>query len=240
MPLNLSVSDGSEFVPYLKYNAKAGRWFVKNQDGAEVEIINPRLAFDFANIKTGWIMFSKGMGPMSFWDTNGVMAAKPEGDYRRGFYVKVCGGDSLAGVGPLGVRELCSTAGAMINAILPMYEQYERDAPQNAGKVPFYTCTGVQPVAGVHGTNYEPIFQLTAWVDRSRLQFDETATKQVDPFPPPGVTKGMPDMSAHGSGPMPETRPVHAAPDVHAPLGPQGGGAYIPPQSDIADDEIPF
>ena len=28
MPLNLSVSDG-DFTPYLKYNAKAGRFYAK-------------------------------------------------------------------------------------------------------------------------------------------------------------------------------------------------------------------
>ena len=46
MPLNLSVGDG-DFTPYIKYNAKAGRWYVKPEGATEeVEIVNPALAFD--------------------------------------------------------------------------------------------------------------------------------------------------------------------------------------------------
>jgi hypothetical protein len=55
MPLNLTTSEG-EFTPYIKYNAKAGRFYVRPDGGTEdVEISNPVLAFDMANIKTGWI-----------------------------------------------------------------------------------------------------------------------------------------------------------------------------------------
>lgn len=42
------------------------------------------------------------------------------------------------------------------------------------------------------------------------------------------------DMSAHQSGPIGQTRPVHAAPDPNAP---QGGGGY---QADPLDDAVPF
>lgn len=246
MPLNLTPNEGGEFVPYIKYNSKAGRWYAKPKDGQEVEVVNPRLAFDFAHIKTGWIMFTEGMGPVSVWDKDGEMAVKPEGKYKRGFHVMVLGADNLPGLGPLGLREFSSTANVVITSILAMHSQYEAEMGQHPNQIPVFQCIGVTPITGAYGTNYEPRFQLSSWVDRNRVPaFDEELRKHPqangpDPFPPPGVTKGMPDMSAHGSGPMPETRPVHAAPDVHAPLGPQGGGAYIPPQSDIADDEIPF
>ena len=61
MPLNLSVGDG-DFTPFMKYNAKAGRFYVR-PDGAteETEIINPILAFDMANIKTGWLYYFGGL-----------------------------------------------------------------------------------------------------------------------------------------------------------------------------------
>ena len=50
MPLNLTVNEG-DFTPFIKYNAKAGRWYAKFEGQAsEVEIINPRLLFDMLNI----------------------------------------------------------------------------------------------------------------------------------------------------------------------------------------------
>ena len=227
MPLNLQPNDGSEFVTYIKYNSKAGRWYAKNKDGTEFEITNPRLAFDMANIKTGWIMFIEGMGPMSAWDNGPEMAAKPEGRYKRGFHLMVCGGDNLQGIGPLGVREFSSTANVVITAILAMHAQYEDQMNAHPGQVPFFQCTGVTPKTGMHGTNYEPGFRLTGWVDRNRVPFDEHLKAQTtnggDPFP--GVTRGMPD---DPNAPLPP-----------AATAPQGGGGFNQASDDLAD-EIPW
>lgn len=243
MPLNLTPNEGGEFVPYIKYNSKAGRWYAKPKEGREVEVVNPRLAYDFAHIKTGWIMFSEGMGPISVWDKADDMAVKPEGKYKRGFHVMVFGADSLPGLGPLGLREFTSTANVVITPILTMYNQYEAEMAQHPNQIPVFQCLGVTPVTGANGTNFEPGFQLTAWVDRNRVPaFDEELRKvpaqAADPFPPPGVSRGMPDMDAHGPNP----RSVMPPPDVNAPLAtaPQGGGAYIPLSGPIEDDEIPF
>lgn len=244
MPLNLTPNEGGEFVPYIKYNSKAGRWYAKPKDGPECEAMNPRLAIDFAHIKTGWILFSDGVAPISVWDVGTQTAVKPEGRYKRGFHVMVFGTDSLPGIGPLGLREFSSTANVVITAILAMHTQYENQMGAHPGQIPVFQCTGVTPITGVHGTNYEPMFQLTSWVDRNRvLAFDEELAKAAavpgngsDPFPPPGVTQGMP---AHGTGPAPQSRTVHPAPDPNAPLPtqPQGGGGYA---ADPLDDSIPF
>lgn len=240
MPLNLTPNEGGEFTPYIKYNSKAGRWYAKPKEGPEVEVSNPRLAIDFANIKTGWIMFTEGMGPISVWDVGENMAIKPEGKYKRGFHVVVFGADSLPGLGPLGLREFSSTANVVITSILAMHGQYEAEMGRHPVQIPVFQCVGVTAITGMHGTNYEPNFQLQTWVDRNRVPaFDEALAKAVqtpDQFPPPGVTKGMPDMNAHG----PDPRTVLPPPDPHAPLsqGPQGGGGYVPSQD--VDDEIPF
>lgn len=233
MPLNLQASDG-EFTPYIKYNSKAGRWYVKVEGQREVEVANPRLAFDMANIKTGWIMFTEGMGPISVWDKGQDMAVKPEGKYKRGFHVMVVGGDSLAGIGILGLREFSSTAGVVNTAMNKMYEIYEQQSGQHPGQVPFYQCTGVKPITGMYGTNYEPLFNLIGWVDRAKVPDFDKHLAATPPgrevFPPPGVSQGMPDPNA----------PPNMAAHGPAPTQPQGGGAYFPPQGDIADDEIPF
>ena len=238
MPLNLQSSDG-EFTPYIKYNSKAGRWYVKGPDGAEIEVVNPRLAFDMANIKTGWIMFSEGMGPISVWDTSATeMAPKPEGKYKRGFNVMVCGGDSLPGIGPLGLREFSSTANVVITAMLDMYRTYEEQVGAHPAEVPFYQCTGVKPISGMHGTNYEPHFQLVGWVHRSKIPaFDEHLKAQApqaqtgmtngtrEVYPPPGVTKGMPNANAPHPG-----QPVSdfAQPSAHATTAGEDIGDEIP------------
>ena len=227
MPLNLSVSDG-EFVPYIKYNAKAGRWYVKSPDGAEIEVVNPGLAFDMTNIKTGWIMFTEGMGPVSVWDKSATeMAARPEGKYKRGFNVLVCG-NSVPGIGPLGLREFSSTAGAVTKCMIDMYRAYEEQVGGHPNQVPFYQCTGVTAISGMHGTNYEPHFELKGWVDRAKVPaFDEHLRTQAN-----GQTN-----------PVRQGREVYPAPDVNAPLT-HGGD----PISDFAprsvgaeiDDAIPW
>lgn len=177
MPLNLSVGDG-EYTPYLKYNAKAGRFYVKGADGGpEIEVEKPRLAFDMENIKTGWIFYQEGGGPEKVWDLSQTeMAPRPAGPkkWKRGFEVMVVGADNIPGVGKLGIREFSSTAGNVIAAILQMYAAYEADAGQNPGKVPFYICTGVKPINGAYGVNYEPLFSIHSWIDRAKVpEFDE-------------------------------------------------------------------
>lgn len=197
MPLNLSVGDG-DFTPYIKYNAKAGRWYVKPEGATEdVEVANPALAFDMAHIKTGWIFYNEGSGPEKIWDPSPTqMAPKPRDarKFKRGFEVMVYGNVVVAGK-KLGIREFSSTAGNVIGAILRMYGEYEAGAAANPGKVPVYVCTGVKPITGAYGVNYEPQFALQSWIERSRVpDFDkhaETAPRnmpQSDDFglPPAG------------------------------------------------------
>lgn len=197
MPLNLTVNDG-DITPYLKYNAKAGRFYVRPEGGTQdQEIINPRLVFDMANIKTGWIFYQEGAGPEKVWDPSpATMAARPSGPrkFKRGFEVMVYGNDQIAGLGPLGLREFSSTATNVITSILRMYNEYEMAAHANPGAIPFYACTGVLPVSGAYGTNYEPQFALKAWVLRTKIP---ALAAHADNAPT------MPDMPDAGRFPPP-------------------------------------
>lgn len=172
MPLNLTINDG-EFNPYIKYNAKAGRWYVKPEGGGdEVEIDKPRLAFDMAHIKTGWIFYQEGSGPEKVWDPSpSQMAPKPPGPrkFKRGFEVMVFGPDTVPGIGLIGVREFSSTATNCITSMLDMYADYEAAVTANPNAIPVYQCLGVKPIAGAFGTNYEPQFVLKQWVPRSKI-----------------------------------------------------------------------
>ena len=189
MPLNLSVGDG-DFTPYLKYNAKAGRFYAKVEGRTEeIEVEKPRLAFDMENIKTGWLFYQEGAGPEKVWDPSRTEAApRPKGPqkWKRGFEVNVIGNDNIPSVGKLGLREFSSTAGNVITAILQMYEVYEAEVAANPGKVPFFACIGVRPVAGHYGTNYEPLFQLKGWVERAKVPEFDTQPEKKGPAPQSG------------------------------------------------------
>lgn len=202
MPLNLSVGDG-EFTPYLKYNAKAGRFYVKPEGATdEVEIVNPFLAFDMANIRTGWLYYSEGAGPEKVWDPSQTQAApRPNGPqkWKRGFEVMVYGNAIIPGTTKkLGLREFSSTAANVIAAILRMYAEYEAGATAHPGMVPAYICKGVKPINGAYGVNYEPLFTLQQWVERSKVpDFEVHSAPQRAPAydemnPPPPDDFGPP------------------------------------------------
>lgn len=174
MPLNLTTNDG-DFTPFIKYNAKAGRWYIRvdGQEG-DVEVTNPVLAFDFDNIRTGWLYYAEGVGPEKVWDPSPtVMAPKPPGpkNFKRGFECLV------SGPGSIGLREFSSTAGSAISAIMEIYAIYEAGRDANKGKCPVFACVSVKPITGKHGTNYAPIFKLHSWKDRHSLPFDSDSTK---------------------------------------------------------------
>ena len=193
MPLNLSPSAGDN-TPYLKYNAKAGRFFAKfdASGGKEVEVQNPRLLFDMANIKTGYVCFTEGQGPERIWDPPGGIVEKPAGDkkFKRGFEVMVAGADPIVGQEVLGLREICSNAGAAINGILEMHAAYEAGMADNPGKVPFFAFKGVETIESNFGPSYKPVFELVSWVERSKTPFagdSETPMPQDQGAPAPPI-----------------------------------------------------
>jgi hypothetical protein len=52
--------------------------------------------------------------------------------------------------------------------------------------VPFFGCTGVTPINGAFGTNYEPNFRLLNWVERAKLPaFDEYLDTHANGAPAP-------------------------------------------------------
>jgi hypothetical protein len=213
MPLHLG---GGSFTPFIKYNAKTGRWSARFGDSRqETEFEKPRLIFDFANIKTGWIKFNQTGAPRFTWDADiSNPGPKPEwGDDKthRGFKVNVAGGDDIPG-GRLGLRELMSNSGAMNNAMAAMYEQYEQGVAAHPNGVPFFVNTGTIKKNTNFGPVYEPVFILKAWVDRAKVPELNAAETSADdgyvdepysePEPEMGTAKG-PAAEAYDSDPIP-------------------------------------
>lgn len=205
MPLMSNPAGGEGgFTTYVKYNAKAGRWYTKKdeKDAPEFEVANFTAVMDLANVKTGWFLFAAGVAPAKTYDPSLVQAAaKPGEGFKRGFEVLVFSEKNL-----LGVREFSSTAGVVIEAINAVYDAFVAAPESGQGKVPVVKCVGVHPVTNKHGTNYQPQLEIVSWVDRpAELPSAGTA---ATPAPTPAPT------AQHVPAPAPAPAPAMAGGDV--------------------------
>ena len=204
---NPASGDG-QFTPYVKYNAKAGRWYTKKDepDAQEFEVADMTAVFDMDNLQTGWFLFAAGVAPVKQMDPSLTEALPSPGDgYKRGFQIEVFSEKNL-----LGKRELSSTAGAAIEAMNDLHDDWLANRAANAGKLPVVKCTGVQPVTNKHGTNYRPVLEIVAWADRPA---ELVASAAPSPTPAPAPAQAS---QAHTPPPAaaPAPQPVPAEDDI--------------------------
>lgn len=178
----------SSFTVYVKYNAKAGRWYTKEDkpEATEYEVTSMVAVFDIPNIKTGWFLFAAGVAPAKTFDPSLSQAApKPGEGFKRGFELNVFSDKNLGGV-----REFSSTAGAVIESMNALYDAYVAAPEGKAGKLPVVKCVGVHPITGKHGTNYQPQLEIVSWVDRpAELGAEAAPAAPVTAAPPPAATQ---------------------------------------------------
>ena len=157
-------SSGGDFKVFVAYNAKAGRWYTKNdgKDEPMFEVTDMTAVFDIPNLETGWFKFSSGVAPEKVMDPSLAEAApNPGTDFKRGFQIDLYSEKNL-----MGLREFSSTAAIVIEAMNNLYDLWMA-APENvAGKLPVVRCSGVLPISNKHGTNYQPTFEIVGWTDR--------------------------------------------------------------------------
>ena len=157
-------SSGGDFKVFVAYNAKAGRWYTKNdgKDEPMFEVTDMTAVFDMPNLETGWFKFSSGVAPEKVMDPSLAEAApNPGTDFKRGFQIDLYSVKNL-----MGLREFSSTAAIVIEAMNNLYDLWMA-APENAsGKLPVVRCSGVLPISNKHGTNYQPTFEIVGWTDR--------------------------------------------------------------------------
>jgi len=161
MPLNLEPRKSGDFIPFIKWNGKSGRWYVKTDTGEEVEVANLTAIFDLANIKTGWVHFAEGAAPDASWDTDGSVPPAPSPQHKRGFSVNVFSPKLLGGL-----REFSSTSNGAIIAIRELHDTFEQTYDPDKTLVPVVTCESVTPVKSKFGTNYQPVLKIVKWVPR--------------------------------------------------------------------------
>lgn len=162
--MSVSSGGGGDFIPYVKYNAKAGRFYTKKDepDAQEFEVSDMTAIFDLDNLQTGWFLFAAGQAPSKIMDPSlSEMSPSPGDGYKRGFQLNLFSDKNL-----LGAREFSSTAGSVIDAMNDLHTAWEAGRAANPGKLPVVKSTGVTPITNKHGTNYKPNFEIVSWADR--------------------------------------------------------------------------
>jgi len=154
---------GGSFNTYLKYDARAGRFYTKPEGGGEQYEVTAMVAvMDLEHIKTGWFTFMEGAAPVKVFDPSlSEAAGRPSPDAKRGFEVLMFSDKNIGGL-----REFASTAGVVIESMNALYDAWEAGKAANAGKLPVVKCAGVSPVKSAKSTNYQPKFEIVAWTDR--------------------------------------------------------------------------
>lgn len=185
MGLGLQMGDGN-FTPYVKFDARAGRWFTKSATG-DIDITDGFTAvFDFDQIEIGWMIFASGVAPAYVTqDISLGLPAKPQGDWKQGFKMNIALPSSIAGGG---ARELSSTAKAMIGVIDRLHTEFSEAPERAAGKLPVLKMSGTTVVEtkGPQGVtrNYSPNLSIVSWVDRpATLPKKGTAAPASAPAP---------------------------------------------------------
>ena len=214
-------SSGNDIVPVLKFDARAGRFFrVDRSDGQNnpVDITqNFKAVMDFENIEVGYINFPAGAAPeFRMVPIGSQMPENPGGKFRQGIRMmlklgKDCGGD---------IREIATTAKAVLGAFDSCHNEYLAGVKANPGKLPVVEIdvdekgnkriitieTKGRDERGnpVTTRNYAPVFKIVSWVNRP----DDLV------FVPKG---GGAPASAAAPAPAPATPPATGSSPVSAP-----------------------
>jgi hypothetical protein len=152
-----------DFNTFIKYDARAGRWFTKPDGGGELyEVTDMTAIMDIENIRTGWFEFAEGQAPNKVFDPSLAEAApKPGEKAKRGFEVLMFSDKNIGGL-----REFSSTAGVVIDAMNKLYDDWKGGLAANPGKLPVVRCTSVSPIKSSKSTNFMPMLSIMAWADR--------------------------------------------------------------------------
>jgi hypothetical protein len=176
--MGLNIGGSGIIKPYVKYNAKADKWFVRSPEGGDQEIARPTFLLDLKNIRTGWLRFREGQAPERVIDPSLDRAAPSPGeDFKRGFVVTAYSPKFFGGA-----VEFSSASIHLSNAIRELYAAFEENGAktENRGKVPVVACAGSEPMKDKYGTNYRPKLDIVKWVDRPAELPDESPVEDVD------------------------------------------------------------
>jgi len=161
MGLNIVSQNEGSFDNWIKFNSKAGRFYMKSEAG-EVEVSPTSFIADLENIKTGWLMFAAGQAPDRVWDASLTQPApKPSENHKRGFSLRLFSKATFNGI-----VELSSSSMHLCGSVNDLYDAFEKDKGAHQGHVPVVKFTGCQTMKDAKGMNYKPSFVIEKWVPR--------------------------------------------------------------------------
>ena len=206
MALNIGAS--GIIRPYVKYNAKSDKWFIRAEGGGDLEIARPTFLLDLANIRTGWLRFQEGQAPERLIDPALDRTAPSPGEgFKRGFVVMAFSPKFFGGA-----VEMASGSIHVSNAIRDVYAVFEEQVgrTENRGKVPVIACTGADAMKDKYGTNYRPKLELTKWVDRPADFPDASAVEESEVWKGNAAAASRPAPAAHVPPPAAKPAPPPA------------------------------
>ena len=202
MALGIAAAQSGEFAARVQFNAKAGRFYrvdrEQNGDGwnsTEVDITDSFAGvMDLDNIEVGWAHFAVGAVDVRMVKIGQPIPPQPSPDHKQGFRLRMMLASGCAG-GKDRLRELTSTARMVVGAMDLLHTQFLSEKDKNAGKLPIVTSRAPLPVKNKHGTNYQPVWEITGWVDRPEaLGGTGPAPVEAAPASPPplAITRSEP------------------------------------------------
>ena len=171
-----------------------------------------KFALDLGTLEAGFVAFT-AQGPIRHmvpYSPGVVLPPQPQDKdgegklmFRPGFWTKIAG-NALDGV-----REWCSNAAVLLNALDELYQRVSTTPEAAAGQIPLISISGTVAVKSGSGarasTNYAPVFQLEGWTDRPALLGERTVPPpRAQQTPPVNVA---PHVTAAAANPAPSGMP---------------------------------
>lgn len=214
--LGFVPSSGADIEPFVKYDAKAGRWFkvdrVQTADGWATQPVditnNATFVIDLKNIEVGWINFGNNGPEMALSKVGTPQPERPSAKHKQGFKTHLYSERNLGGK-----RVWSHNAKCVLNSIDALYVQYLAAPEAAQGLQPVITMVSSTPVTTkgkdangqpVSSTNYAPVFQIVQWVADPFVVAPQQAQNTPTPAPAPAYQTPQPGPQATGAavGPL--------------------------------------
>lgn len=187
MTFSLGLSGGGG--NYIRFSPSINAW----QLGKD-EIDLKKIVFDLDSIKTGWGMMAEGQAPQWVWDASvGQRSLKPEGEFKRGFSVRVWLGPDR------GWAEWSSTGTGPCMGFEALADEAMAQKSDNPGKCVACAYKGSTAVKIGKGSTRTPNFEILGWVDKPA---DDAADEDEAPAP----TRAAPPATGSKAVPPPSKK----------------------------------
>ena len=158
MGFGLNLNAGGDYLPVLKYDARAGRLFRMDRDEVtgEQDPVDITEAFeaavDFAHGEAGWCWFQAGQAPDFVMVPIGeALPPQPTKNHKQGVRLRLLLSSKAAG-GKERLRELATTARSALAGLSALHDSWEAGHEANPGKVVVVRLASVKPVASSGGS----------------------------------------------------------------------------------------